>query len=116
MCILKRSFQAEKHQKNIYKLYLSMKKYKLDVEEKQILRDVEAGKFVSVPNVKEEIARIKRLLLPRRSEKTKNINIRLAEKDVFALKEKAAENSLPYQTLVATLIRQYLSGKFKIIL
>lgn len=89
-------------------------KYKLDAEEKQILKDVEAGKFVSVPNVKQEIARIQRIA--RAQFKTKNINLRLSEKDVNALKEKAAANSLPYQTLVATLIRQYLSGKFKIIL
>lgn len=91
-----------------------MRHYKLDKEERQILRDVEAGKFVSVPNVKQEIARIQKIA--RAQFKTKNINLRLSEKDVIALKEKAAANSLPYQTLVATLIRQYLSGKFKIIL
>ena len=91
-----------------------MRHYRLDKEERQIFRDVEAGKFKSVPNVKQEIARIQ--AIARAQFKTKNINLRLSEKDMNALKEKAAENSLPYQTLVATLIRQYLSGKFKIIL
>lgn len=91
-----------------------MKRYKLVAEEKQILRDVEAGKFVTVPHVKEEMARIRAIALAQL--KTKNINIRLAEADVLALKEKALQNNLPYQTLVSTLIRQYLRGKFQIIL
>jgi predicted DNA binding CopG/RHH family protein len=88
--------------------------YKLDKEERQILHDIESGKFVSVPNVKAEIERVR--AIARAQLKTKNINLRLSENDIKALKEKAAENSLPYQTLVATLIRQYLSGKFNIIL
>ena len=91
-----------------------MKRYTLDAEEKQILRDVEAGKFVTIPHVKEEMARIK--AIAQAQLKTKNINIRLAETDILALKEKALQNNLPYQTLVSTLIRQYLRGKFQIIL
>ena len=39
-----------------------MKHYKLDKEEKQILRDVEAGKFVSVPNVKGKLHAFRLLL------------------------------------------------------
>ena len=91
-----------------------MKKYKLDADELQILKDYEGGKYVTIDNVKEEMARIR--AIAQAHLKTKNINIRLAETDVLALKEKALQNNLPYQTLVSTLIRQYLRGKFQIIL
>jgi len=89
--------------------------YKLNKEERQILRDVEAGKFVPIENMKKEVAKVRGYAL-NTIKKTKNINIRLAERDVLALKERAMANNLPYQTLISTLIRQYLSGKFKIIL
>jgi len=91
-----------------------MKKYKLDKEELQVLKDYDEGKYVTIDNVKEEMARIR--AISQAQLKTKNINIRLAEMDILALKEKALQNNLPYQTLVSTLIRQYLCGKFKIIL
>ena len=92
-----------------------MKNYKLDPEEKQILKDYEDGKYVSVDNLDEEIARAREAarntLL-----KTKNINIRLPYKDIQKLKAKAAENNLPYQTLISMLLRQYTNGDISITL
>jgi hypothetical protein len=37
-------------------------------------------------------------------------------KDLQKIKAKAAENNLPYQTLIASLIRQYIQGKIQIVL
>jgi len=90
-----------------------MKDYKLDAEELQILRDVEAGKYKSVDNLKEEIKRA-REAAKNTLQKTKNINIRLPERDIQKLKVKAAENNLPYQTLISMLLRQYTKGEIKI--
>lgn len=90
-----------------------MKDYKLDAEELQILRDVEAGKYKSVDNLKEEIKRA-REAAKNTLQKTKNINIRLPERDIQKLKVKAAENNLPYQTLISMLLRQYTKGKISI--
>ena len=92
-----------------------MKDYKLDAEELQILRDVEAGKFKSVDNLKEEIKRA-REAAKNTLQKTKNINIRLPERDIQKLKAKAAENNLPYQTLISMLLRQYTKGEINITL
>ena len=90
-----------------------MKDYKLDKEELQILRDVEAGKYKSVANLKEEIKRA-REAAKNTLQKTRNINIRLPERDIQKLKVKAAENNLPYQTLISMLLRQYTKGEIRI--
>jgi len=92
-----------------------MKNYKLDKEELQILKDVEAGKYKSVANLKEEIKRA-REAAKNTLQKTRNINIRLPERDIQKLKVKAAENNLPYQTLISMLLRQYTKGEIRITL
>ncbi|MDR3665442.1 MAG: hypothetical protein P4L35_01245, partial [Ignavibacteriaceae bacterium] len=45
--------------------------------------------------------------------KNKRINIRLSEKDLANLKAKSLEEGMPYQTLIASIIHKYISGKFK---
>ena len=90
-----------------------MKNYKLDSEEKQILKDYDDGKYVSVDNLDEEIKRA-REAAKNTLQKTKNINIRLPERDIQKLKAKAAENNLPYQTLISMLLRQYTKGEIRI--
>ena len=92
-----------------------MKKYKLDLEERQILKDYEDGKYVTVDNLDEEIKRV-REAAKNTLQKTRNINIRLPERDIQKLKVKAAENNLPYQTLISMLLRQYTKGEISITL
>jgi predicted DNA binding CopG/RHH family protein len=48
--------------------------------------------------------------------KNRRINIRLSEKDLLNLKAKSLEEGLPYQTLVASIIHKYVSGKFREVL
>lgn len=48
--------------------------------------------------------------------KTKNINLRIKEIELKEIKSKANEVGLPYQTLISTLIRQYIQGKIHITL
>ena len=48
-----------------------------------------------------------------KARKNKRINIRLTEKDLSNLKAKSLEEGMPYQTLVASIIHKYVSGKFK---
>ena len=45
--------------------------------------------------------------------KTRNINIRLSERDLQKLKVKAMERGLPYQTLVASVVHQFSNGRLK---
>lgn len=85
---------------------MKLKYYELDKEEQELLDSVERGEWKSVPNLKKEMARLRaaaRVTLAR----NKNINIRLSELDLIKLKGKAAEQGLPYQTLVASIIHQF---------
>lgn len=82
-----------------------MKYFELTKEEEQILKDVEEGKFVRVKNfqkAKQEAIEAARNTL----NKTRNINIRLSERDLQKLKAKAAREGIPYQTLAASLIHR----------
>lgn len=92
-----------------------MKNLKLDPEEKKILKEYEQKKYVTVERVDEEITLAKEAA-KNMLQKTKNVNIRLSIRDIQKLKEKAAENSLPYQTIIATLVRQYTRGVFTLTL
>lgn len=43
--------------------------------------------------------------------KTKRINLRLTERDLQMARTRAAEEGLPYQTLLASIIHKYLTGR-----
>lgn len=90
-----------------------MKYYKLDNEEKQILEDIEKGRYKSILHVKDEIKRL-REYAKYTLEKVKNINIRISYKDIQRLKVKAAENGIPYQTLIASILHQYANEKIEV--
>jgi predicted DNA binding CopG/RHH family protein len=85
-----------------------MKYYELTKEEQQILDDFENGKFKRVANFeqrKKELQEYARNTL----NKTRNINIRLSERDIYRLKAKAMEEGLPYQTLVSSILHKSVS-------
>ena len=83
-----------------------MKYFDLDKEEKQLLEDFERGELVSIGRNK-----IKQYqpYATATLNKTKNINIRLSEKDVLKLKTKAIETGIPYQTLVSSILHRFVS-------
>lgn len=83
-----------------------MKYFELDKNEKKLLKDFEAGNFKTVKNAKKEIVRYKQYAQNTLS-KTRNINIRLSDKDLQKIKALAAQKGLPYQTLISSLLHQY---------
>lgn len=83
---------------------------RLTKEEKEILESIEKGEWKSVPNLKEEIKRSK-AFAGATIIKDQRMNIRMAKKDLDALKVKAIEEGIPYQTLVSSIIHKFLSGK-----
>ena len=42
--------------------------------------------------------------------KTRNINIRISTYDIEKVKQKSAEEGIPYQTLISSIIHKYISG------
>jgi len=89
-----------------------MKKLNLDQEEKKVLSDYDKGKYkkaVRLQKIGREYETIARFTL----KKSKNINIRLSERDLQKMKSRAAEVGIPYQTMVAAVIHQYVNDKIK---
>lgn len=86
-----------------------MKKIKLDKEEQEILEAIESGEWKSVRPTKSQLdyyAEIARNTL----RKDQRMNIRISKMDLNRLKAKAAEEGMPYQTLVASVLHKYVSG------
>lgn len=83
------------------------KNLKLDEEEKEITKAVESGSVRAIPNLKKEIKRLQKAA-KYTLDKTKNINIRISERNLMRLKAKAIEEGIPYQTLVTSIIHKYL--------
>lgn len=83
-----------------------MKYVVLDEEEEQIIKDFEEGKFVRVKDFEKQ-KKLFQEYARNTLKKTKNINIRLSEKDLQKLKRKAMEEGLPYQTLAASVLHKF---------
>jgi len=89
-----------------------MKKYRLDREEREILAAIEAGQWELVKPKKSELqhyAQIAKNTL----RKVQRMNIRISRSDFNRIKARAAEEGIPYQTLVASIIHKYVSGNLK---
>ena len=89
-----------------------MKYYKLTKEEKQIEKDLIAGKYVPVPNMEQEIDRFQKIAQAQLKNKTVNFPISRSELQIF--KSKSGKVGLPYQSLLSLLISQYNRDKFSI--
>lgn len=85
-----------------------MRYFELTKEEKQILKDFEEGKFKSIKNL-EKAKRLYQTYAKNTLNKTRNINIRLSERDLQKLKTKAAQEGIPYQTLASSLLHRHTS-------
>lgn len=78
--------------------------------EDDILASFEKGEWQSVPNLKDEIARYAASAAATLT-KDKRINIRLSSRDLEDVQTRAAEEGMPYQTLIASVLHKYVSGR-----
>jgi predicted DNA binding CopG/RHH family protein len=86
---------------------------KMDEYELELLEAVEkTSAFSRVENFEDELDEAKRAAR-NFLKKTKNINIRIPEFDMLMLKRKSAELNIPYQTILSSLIHQYVTDKIK---
>jgi len=80
-----------------------------DEEEKELVAAYERGEFKPVKNQKAA----KQMALQaagRYMRKDARINIRLSTADLEMLKRRAAEEGLPYQSLISSVLHKYVSG------
>jgi predicted DNA binding CopG/RHH family protein len=86
-----------------------MKKTVLDAEEKDILESYERGEWRPIKNPKAEIKKL-REYAKNTLQKNKRINIRMSSKDLDQVQVIAAQEGIPYQTLISSIIHKYVSG------
>ena len=82
----------------------------LDIEEKNLIESLNKDNWKSVKNLESW-----KTMLSETATKTltkdHRMNIRITKNDLDGIKLKAEEEGLPYQTLVASIIHKYVTGK-----
>ena len=78
--------------------------------EQEILASFERGEWKPVRNQKGEIARL-RAVAEATLLKNKRVNIRISSRDLEGLQARAAEEGVPYQTLMASVLHKFVSGR-----
>ena len=87
-----------------------MSKIRLDKEEAELLDSYEAGEWRTVEgwakeaSLYEEYARAT-------FKKDRRVNIRISTKDLEGLQKRALVEGIPYQTLIASILHKYVSGR-----
>ena len=82
----------------------------LDIEEKKLITSLEKDGWKST----NDLEKWKTLLSKTATNtliKDHRMNIRITKNDLDGIKLKAIEEGIPYQTLVASIIHKYLTGK-----
>ena len=82
-----------------------MKYYPLSKDEEKLIDDFENDVFIST--AEEEGKERYTGYAKASASKTRNINIRLSERDLQKIKARAAEKGIPYQTLVTSVLHQF---------
>ena len=83
---------------------------KLHKEEKELLESIENGEWRSTDNLDKDIEKA-RAIARATGTKDERMNIRMNRRDMMALKTRALERGVPYQTLVSSILRQWLRGE-----
>jgi predicted DNA binding CopG/RHH family protein len=82
---------------------------KIDDYEKEVLDAFEGGSLESVAT-KEELARL-RAAARATAIKDRRVNIRMSSGDLRDIQAKALEEGVPYQTLIASVLHKYVTGR-----
>jgi len=82
----------------------------IDDDEREIVASLEADEWISVADAdtgKAEATEIARSTM----RKDRRMNVRISERDMRNLKIRAAEEGIPYQTLVTMVLHKYVTGQ-----
>ena len=80
-------------------------KTKLNYSERLIDRGAEEFRPVSEQKLRKVEAIIGR------ARKSRNVNIRISERDLHQLKERSQAEGLPYQTLISSILHKYINHR-----
>jgi len=83
--------------------------FKLNKEEKELSDSFNKGEWKSVKSVTKDKAKAQ-AASQNYQKKDARINIRISTTDLDQIKQKAAYEGLPYQTLIASILHKYAAG------
>ncbi len=78
--------------------------------EKELLASLENGEWQPVKNQKKDNTHYRELATDA-LRKSRRVNIRISAMDLEGLQAKAAQEGLPYQTLMTSILHKYVSGR-----
>ncbi|MEI6729734.1 MAG: antitoxin [Pseudomonadota bacterium] len=81
-----------------------------DAEDLEMLKSYKNSDFTEVEDMQAAISQMKNSASAYMSKKSR-INIRLSDTDLLKIKRKAAEDGMPYQTLIAGILHKYVTGQ-----
>ena len=87
-----------------------MRKHRSSYEE-QIAKDYEKGRFKSMAPAKTDLKRFKEAARATFI-KNRRVNVRLSSPDLMDIQTRAAEEGVPYQTLIASVLHKFVTGRF----
>ncbi len=87
-----------------------MDKGKLEADEQELLASYERDEWRPVEHMEAEARRYQDYARAT-FRKDARVNIRISSKDLEALQRKALEEGIPYQTLIASVLHKYVSGR-----
>jgi len=84
----------------------------IERDEREILESFEEGEGVPLRDREREMGRF-RALAENAARKNRRLNIRLSERDLQRIKERALREGIPYQTLIASVLHKYGAGTLR---
>jgi len=82
----------------------------LDNEERNLIKSLETEEWKSVKNIESWKTMLSNAATSTLN-KDQRMNIRITKNDLEGIKIKAVEEGIPYQTLVASIIHKYVTGR-----
>lgn len=86
------------------------KPLKIEQHEKAVLDDFEKNEFVSIDHLEEEM-QIAKQAAKNYAKRNNRINIRISTFDLTMIRKIALQEGLPYQTLLASIIHKFATGR-----
>lgn len=84
----------------------------LDKVEQELLDSVERGEWQSIPDLEKEGKRYQEYAKAT-FRKDRRVNIRISERDLLSIQQKAIAEGIPYQTLMSSVLHKFVSGRLK---
>lgn len=85
---------------------------RLDRYEREVVSAYEKGRLISVRPAKAQVQAF-RDAARATIIKNKRVNIRLSSADLMDIRARAMEEGVPYQTLIASVLHKYVSGRLR---